>query len=255
MNSQSPKLKSTALILLGVSLVLVVAYLHWSSGPAAEKKTDLQSTSTPLGFDAGIAPVLLPPATARASSNEARLDEESRELRYRSTIRREYSNTADLPDGVSFSVTLAFLMNMKSSDPAEAMHFVMQKMVVSNVDAGHILDLLSAAHESLRKQVLAKRRDALCAGATPRVFGDEVYSLFEELDDHQDAEAEKLYRSVLEEMSAENAEKFRTWIDGAKLSTVSVRYNHKKHYEYMGAIGDTRAAELCLAWSKIELGS
>ena len=228
----------------------MVAYLYWSSGPAAEKKTDLQSATIPLGLEAESAILSLPPATAQARSSDATPDKESRELHYRSTIRREHSNTAELPDGISFSVTLASLMSMKGSDPIEATHVLMQKMVVGKVEAGHILDLLSAGYESYKKQIFAKKQMELCAGAIPRVYGDEVYSLFEELDDYQDAVAEEVYRSVLEELSAENAEKFRAWIDRAKLSTVSVRYNHKKHYEYMGAIGDTRAAELCLAWSK-----
>ena len=115
---------------------------------------------------------------------------------YRATIRKQYEYTDDLPDGISFSTTLASLMHDQQRDPA-------------------------LATRSFRRKALIEKRDALCDGQVPKVYGDEVYSLFERMDDYQDTLAEHYYLSVLDKLPEETAQRFEAWIDRAKMSTVS----------------------------------
>lgn len=245
-----PKLVATVLILIVLSLA--ITYIWWSSAAPVTPNTVQYSQSVNPETEVRDEPNGLPIEPKQRSSTDTGFSVDDREARYRATVRNEFQNSEDLPDGISFSTTLASLMHLRRSDPDVATQIVMQEMGINRNDSLEVINMLSSASQSFRRKVLVEKRDALCDGEVPRVYGEEVYSLFEKMDDYQDAAAEQYYLAVVQKMSETNSRKFQDWIDRAKLSTVSTRYKQKEHYEFSGAIGDTRAAELCLAWSTLE---
>jgi hypothetical protein len=245
-----PKLVATVLILIVLSLA--ITYIWWSSAAPVTPNTVQYSQSVNPETEVSDETHLLPIEPKQPSSSDTGTSVDDREALYRATIRKEFQKSEDLPNGISFSTTLASLMHLRLTNPDEATQIVMQEMDINRNDALEVTNMLSSAFKSFRRQVTEGKRGALCDGDVPRVYGEKVYALFERMDDYQDAVAEQYYLAVIQKMSKTNSKKFQDWIDRAKLSTVSTRFNHKEYYEYSGAIGDTRAAELCLAWSTLD---
>lgn len=171
---------------------------------------------------------------------------------YAKTIRRKYSNTEDLPNGISFSVTMYLLQSMNTEEPIFARDLIVQEMGLGFSDAEDFRDRLFKAQDAFLEEVTRKRRELLCAGDVPSVYGDDVFVAFEEVDDFQDALAEEKFHLFSSQLPPEQVNKFHEWIDTRKLNTVSVRFKYKEHYELSGGSADANAAKICINVSNKE---
>ena len=165
---------------------------------------------------------------------------------FKDAVRVEYRNSPDLPDGISFSLTLTSISASFDDDPDSSTYILMEKLSLDFDAAEKMASQLGAISIEYEKEIQDSHAEMLCLDSIPRVYGDDVYAAFETAEMIQDAIAEEKYLAFLSTLSAPDAERFRAWNDELKLSTTTIRFRYKSLFESKQIDPDVAAAEFCL---------
>ena len=166
------------------------------------------------------------------------------------TIRTKYVNSQDLPDGIAFAVSILGLVGSSGDNPEMAVAIIGQKMRLKEEDAEILRDRLAEINNAYWESVRDAQYELLCSGHVPKVYGDDVYDVFQTLDDVRDSLAEEKYLSLMSDLPEDYADRLGRWVDASKLNTTSIRFDFKKRYESTGKSVDAVAANICLEMSR-----
>lgn len=191
-------------------------------------------------------PIILGEFT-RAQSPETMLNDPE----FARTVRTQFVQSALLPDGVAFHSIMRLAKYMQASDdPEDAAGWVQSEMGFSDGLSSDFVDSLLAALNTLEAEIQAATRTMACLGPTPIKAGEDIYSLFEEMDDMRDDLAESSFDAFVGELDAKSAAAFQRWVDRQKLNVTHVKFKHKEHYESQGASADASLASMCVHMDK-----
>jgi hypothetical protein len=174
------------------------------------------------------------------------------EEEFANSIRFEFANTDALPDGMSFTVSLKSLRVLSEEDPAIVTSYLMFGTGLSESDAEELGIELLALEKKFEIEKRRRRNELLCDNGVPRVYGDEVFTVFEQMDEISNAYSEEVFREFYESQSAEVKDGIRKWNDTAKLRTTVIRFKFKEHYAQTGGSADAVAARICL--NNVQIG-
>jgi hypothetical protein len=186
---------------------------------------------------------LEPPASPdQVSSSPRHISEEE----FSKTVRFELANTDEMPDGMAFTASLMSLSILSEEDPSFIVAALMSGMGLTKSESETLGPQLVALQEEFEDEKRRRRLDLLCANGVPRVYGDDVYTVFERMDDITDNYSEELFLSFYGSQPTEIKDRIRKWTNDAKRRTTVIRFNFKKHYEQTGGSADAVASRLCL---------
>ena len=164
---------------------------------------------------------------------------------YENTIRVEYSNSPLLPDGVAFLVTMRMLDFLESDEPHSGTGWIQTEMGLDESDSQEFVNLLLSTFESVETEIEYVTSELGCVSGVPRVYGDDVYTVFEDMDDAREDIAAKHLHILKSEIGEDMAARLQQWLDLRKLSTSQVKFKHKESYELAGKSGDVTLAAIC----------
>lgn len=157
-----------------------------------------------------------------------------------STIRAKYEKTTALPDSIAFLETMRTLTLL--SDPAGV---IQTAMGLDRPSSEEFLQLLLTTFGTVNAEIAAAETEMGCQSRVPRVYGDDVYELFENMDDMTENVARKHYESVRSAIDGKTAAKLHQWLQMQKPNITYVKFNHKEAYQRANEDASARLAELC----------
>ena len=122
---------------------------------------------------------------------------------------------------------------------------IAQEMQLGYEEAAFFRDRLVEIDDAYLKFRGALQNDLLCSGGVAKVYGDDVYAVFQIIDDVTDAKAEEYYLALKSDLLEDQSDQLTRWVDARKLVTTSIRFDYKKRYEFTGRSVDAKAAEIC----------
>jgi len=165
--------------------------------------------------------------------------------KYENTIRVEYSNSPLLPDGVAFHTTMRMLDFLESDDPYSGIGWIQTEMGLDESDSQEFLNLLLSTFESVETEIEYVTSELGCVSGVPRVYGDDVYTVFEDMDDAREDVAAKHVQILKSKMGEDMAARLQQWLDLRKLSISHIKFKMKAHWEQTGGDADARLAGIC----------
>src|SRR5690606_2254606 len=160
-------------------------------------------------------------------------------------VRVKYDQTANLPDGLAFISTLRVLSEMSAIDTDSAIDLIQRGMGFSQDDAQSFLDLVLEMSRAYSADYDRQARLLFCSKEKPRPAGNNLYPLFEALDDSELPLGNKYLALIKAELSQDKAARFQAWLNSRKSNITLVRVRHKEHYEQLGRDPDQTVYALC----------
>jgi len=161
------------------------------------------------------------------------------------TIRAEYHGTADLPDGLAFYVKMNSLSAMNSEDRESAISSVQYGMGLSPAESEQFLDHLLETLDLLKLDQDNVTRDLACNPSRSPPTGDEVFSVFEAMDDAMTTLGARYLASLKNELGRENSARLQRWVETGKYSIGSISFRQKEAWKQTGGNADERLAAIC----------
>jgi len=161
------------------------------------------------------------------------------------TVRAQYVQTAALPDGLAFYITINTLSMMNSVDRESAISSVRDNMGLSPSESEQILNHLLKTLDSLNIDHDNITRDLACTPGRRPPAGDEIYSSFEAMDDAWGTVGTRYLAITKKELGQENSARLQQWVQSNKFSIVHVFYRHKEHWEQSGGDPNLTLLGIC----------
>ncbi len=157
-------------------------------------------------------------------------------------IRHEYHNSPDLPDSVSFHNILVSVTGADEEDRAFAVGLVQHRMGLSLGDAEQLVDHMIATFASFNAEMSEMVERLACS---KRHTGDQIYTVFESIDDVRNGLLTKHLAIMKSELSRDQTESFDAWLQMRKPHISHIEYRHKEAYEFYGANAETTLETIC----------
>lgn len=161
------------------------------------------------------------------------------------TIRSQYVYSPLLPDGSAFYNTLLMLNAMHSEIPKTADAWIQSEMGLDGEASQEFLWLMLDTLDSLDTNIKNFTQQTLCEAGIPKAVGDEIYPLFESIDDAREDLASDSLRIMRGQIDTDLGARLQQWLDKRKLNIAQVNFDYKKMYERKGASVDARLAAIC----------
>jgi len=161
------------------------------------------------------------------------------------TIRAKYIQSANLPDGLAFYITMNTLSMMNSVDRESAIGSVQDNMGLSPSESEQVLDHLLRTLDSLKIDHDKISRDLACTPSRRPPAGDEIYSVFEAMDDAWGTVGRRYLAITKKELGQENSARLQQWVESNKFSIAHVMYRHKEHWEQTGGNPNETLLGIC----------
>jgi hypothetical protein len=140
------------------------------------------------------------------------------------TIRRQYVESPDLPDGVAF---LTIIRSIASTE--EDSDFLIQRnMGYDAASAKALREEMISVLSSYEKALDQQGEEILCVNGVPRRNGDAAFADLENIDDSADALADQYLAKFVAGMDDESAGRFAQWIRIQKQNVVHTLVDHKE---------------------------
>lgn len=160
-------------------------------------------------------------------------------------IREKFIHSSELPDGVSYRNILNVVKGMHDEDPTMAVYWIKSSMNTDLSQAEALVEVLLEAGRTLRERNNDAIRARACSHGIPVVTGEDVYSVFEEIDDLSDDVAWESLQDLKRDLGDEMAAGLDQWVQAQKQNIVHVKMNHKNAYQASGESVDARIAAIC----------
>ncbi len=160
-------------------------------------------------------------------------------------VRAVYDQTSALPDGLAFVSTIRMLAVMNDADNASALNVIERGVGLTGVEAQEFLSDILAAYDSFNADYDAYTKQLLCPTNKARPVGDEIYPLFEAMDDAQETLGTKHLDAFSAELGKDEAARLHAWLVSRKHSITHVKIQYKPHYEEARAIPDEKLYDIC----------
>jgi hypothetical protein len=157
------------------------------------------------------------------------------------TICAEYVQSADLPDGLAFFIVMTNLSAMNLVDRESAIDSIQEGMGLSPSESEQFLDHLLRTLDSLKIEHDNITRDLAC---TPPPVGNEIYRVFEALDDAWETLGARYLAITKDELGEGNSARLQGWVESRKFSITHVMFRQKEPWEQSG--GDPHEALLAI---------
>ncbi len=159
------------------------------------------------------------------------------------TIRQQYAESPDLPDGVAF---LTIIRSVASAD-VEDSDFTIRRNTGYDADSAEVLrEKMISALSSYEKAFNEQSEKILCENGTPRRSGDDVFVDLEQVDDTADALADQHLAMFMAGLDDDASARLTQWIGMQKLNVVHTLVDHKELALMVGkASVDNEAAAIC----------
>ncbi|MGH7927777.1 MAG: hypothetical protein ACREQV_08285, partial [Candidatus Binatia bacterium] len=126
-----------------------------------------------------------------------------------------------------------------------ALNVIERGVGLTGAEAQVFLSDVLAAYDSFNADYDAYTKQLLCPTDEPRPVGDEIYPLFEAMDDAQETLGAKHLDAFSAEIGEERAARLHAWLASRKLSITHVKIRYKPNYEEARAIPDERLYDIC----------
>jgi hypothetical protein len=189
--------------------------------------------------------VLATCAATSASQNTLAQEIDFGNPEFERTIRVKYVNSPELPDGVAFTLIMQVLEALNEDSRSDTVETIQLEMKLDKKEAEQFLALMLNTQLSYTEEVHKRSMEMACSLGVPRAAGNDVYSLFERMDDAVDDLGTEYLSAIVDEIGEKKAINLHKWIDRQKVNVVAVRYKHKEYYERRGASADAEIASIC----------
>lgn len=157
------------------------------------------------------------------------------------TVRAVYDHSPDLPDGDAF---LAIMRAAQHFEDQTAIVWIQSGTGLSGPEAAELLDLLRSASAAFDAE-FDRRVAAMACVATQRLSTNDVYGLFEAMDDLRTALAAQYFAAIKGTAGGERSAVLDQWVSSQKLNIVEIKQRHKTAYEKAGADPLQRLNAIC----------
>lgn len=178
-----------------------------------------------------------------ATNVHAQIDLDSPEIAR--TIRAKYVQSADLPDGVAFYTILSNLSEMNKVDRESAIGSVQRHMRLSQFEAEQFLERLLGELALIANEHDNITRNLACRSGSPALARDQIFPIFEALDDAWTTLGARHLANTKEELDQESASKLQAWVESKKLSITHVSFRQKEHWEQTGGNPNNALGAIC----------
>jgi hypothetical protein len=158
-------------------------------------------------------------------------------------------NSPSLPDGIAFIERVRVFSAFSENDYEKAVLYFSDESGITKEDAKQIVLLSVDALSEIESDVRARNQQLGCAeSGGQKVYGDQVYPVFEEMDDIREVVADEHLKILMNSLSPQNRNLFGQWLDIKKLDTQYIKFDFKKAYERSGESADAVLSRICASY-------
>ena len=162
-----------------------------------------------------------------------------------SAVRVKFDRSPDLPDGIAFSMSITNLLSMVENDSDFGISWIQEFFDVDEAKSVQLIGLFSEAAYDIETAIQESMQEIGCTTGVPRVYGDNTYKAFEQMEDTREAIAQAHLLQVKSQLDDDIADRLQAWIDDQKLNIVYSKTNHRKLSQKIGADGYERLERIC----------
>jgi hypothetical protein len=134
---------------------------------------------------------------------------------------------------------------MNKVDRESAIGSVRKHMRLSQSESEQFLDHLLGELESIANEHDSITQDLACRSGKQALARDDIYPVFEALDDAWTMLGARYFAITRGELERESATRLQEWVESKKLSITHVTFRQKEHWEQTGGNPNKALSAIC----------